>query len=513
MIVVYHKNNKVVHIECQGNNISFENTSISKILFQLAEKHQEKWIIWCHVNEKENLNFDRFDIIFYHQKIMTSYNVLQNTFLPEAIGYVEETPFIKINKEVKYPTWQMSSIAGGIHASVLFALKDEVFPDNNFDYFLNSFAKLAMPKGLFCYSDPELLKKNSQTEQKIKKNDYTLFRFVKQHYKSSWVFLLFLDLFLYEKKVLVLPMLFSLFFSKRELKNDSLVKIQAQSVKKVIHTKTIDVLIPTIGRKQFLYDTLKDLSKQTLIPENVIIVEQNPEIASVSELNYIQNEYWPFKIKHIFTHQPGACNARNLALAEVKSEWIFMADDDIRLDADFLERSFSFIEKQGAEQVTFGCYAPDYAEKSKIKEILQWSGFGSGCSIVKSVNVKSIIYNTGFEFGYGEDSDFGMQLRNSGFDILFSPVPEIIHLKAPMGGFRTKPVLAWHKDIIQPKPSPTIMLYKMLNLSKEQVNGYKTVLFFKYYKFQGIKNPINYYKNFRKQWGKSVFWANQLNKK
>jgi GT2 family glycosyltransferase len=36
------------------------------------------------------------------------------------------------------------------------------------------------------------------------------------------------------------------------------------------------------------------------------------------------------------------------------------------------------------------------------------------------------------------DNDFGMQLRNQGHDVLYLPEPQILHLKAPMGGFRTE---------------------------------------------------------------------------
>jgi hypothetical protein len=92
------------------------------------------------------------------------------------------------------------------------------------------------------------------------------------------------------------------------------------------------------------------------------------------------------------------------------------------------------------------------------------------------------------------------------------PEPEILHLKAPIGGFRTKPVLQWHNDNVQPKPSPTVMLYQILNNSPVQTNSYKTTLFFKYYKLQKIKNPVRYYRIFQKQWERSVFWANELKK-
>ncbi|MNE39807.1 hypothetical protein D3C80_1337820 [compost metagenome] len=104
-----------------------------------------------------------------------------------------------------------------------------------------------------------------------------------------------------------------------------------------------------------------------------------------------------------------------------------------------------------------------------------------------------------------------MQLRNLGYDIIYSPQPEILHLKAPIGGFRTKHILAWGNEKIQPKPSPTVMLYKVLHLTQEQIDGYRTVLFFKYYRVQKTKNPIQYYFNYKKQWLQSLYWANKLN--
>jgi GT2 family glycosyltransferase len=283
------------------------------------------------------------------------------------------------------------------------------------------------------------------------------------------------------------------------------------SNKKVIGDKTIDVIIPTIGREKYLYDVLKDLAQQIHLPINVIIVEQNPQPNSQSELDYIENEVWPFIIKHTFTHQPGACNARNIALSQVESEWVFLADDDIRIERDFIFKTFKSILEYGVIAVTICCLQKGQVQI--LKSIFQWGTFGSGCSFVLSEPLKSKRFNMGFEFGFGEDADFGMQLRNLGVDVLYIPNPEILHLKSPMGGFRTKPVLAWHSDTIQPKPSPTIMLFKLTHESKQQICGYKTSLFIKYYKHQSIKNPILYFQNYIKQWNKSVFWANELNNK
>ncbi|MBB4803638.1 GT2 family glycosyltransferase [Flavobacterium nitrogenifigens] len=510
MIIVYHQNNTIVEVQFSEEIDVFANKSIAQNLFEIAEKYPEHLIVWCLLELKSNLNIDKLEIIFHNRRIMASYNLSQYSFLPDTIGYIDESLFVNVKKDVTYPTWKMSSDVGGIHASVLKALKNEIKADLDFEYFLHSMAKLAMINGLFCYSEPLLVKGFSTEVQKHNIDYFLLFRFVKHHYKTRWIFLLFLNLFLYEKKIAVFPLFASLFYKQRSINENALNTITFQSSKKIIDQKKIDIIIPTIGRKKYLYDFLKDLSRQTLQPKNVIIIEQNPDLDSISELDFINTENWPFCIKHQFINQAGACNARNLALEKVENEWVFMADDDIRIQDDFLEKAFDFIKTEGVEQVTFGCYEVNYPENKKEEQIIQWDGFGSGCSIVKTKNIKGIFYNMSFEFGYGEDNDFGAQLRNAGFNIIYSPKPEIVHLKAPVGGFRTKPVLAWHRDTIQPKPSPTVMLYKISNLKKQQLNGYKTVLFFKFYKHQKIKNPIKYLSSFRKQWESSLFWAEKL---
>ncbi|MFH6994839.1 glycosyltransferase family 2 protein [Flavobacterium sp. FlaQc-48] len=513
MIVIYHHNNKVVEAVSEKENLNFSTNNVLNVLVEIAVCNPNELLVWCHYDLKSNLNLSEIHDVFHHKKIMASYNPFANFLLSDAIGYVEESPFIKVNKKVTYPTWQMSSCAGGLHASVLLELKNSIPTSDNFEYFLHSIAKLAMDNGLFCYSEPLLLRGFFDETQIRKNNKYVLFQFVKQHYKAHWVFLLFLNLFLYERKLAFLPLVFSLFYSKRNLKKEVLSTIEVKSSKKTIETEDIDVIIPTIGRKDFLYDILKDFSLQTHLPKKIIIIEQNPNLESVSELNYLRNESWPFEIKHIFTHQAGACNARNLGLAETKNEWVFMADDDIRINNSFLKEAFIKIRKFGLQEITFACYEGDYDRNKKYLKEIQWEIFGSGCSIVKHKFLENLTYRKGFEFGYGEDTDFGMQLRNAGLDIIYIPKPEILHLKAPVGGFRTKPVLQWQDDVIQPKPSPTVMLYKILNLSKEQMKGYKTTLLIKFYKSQSIKNPIRYLLYFNKQWNQSMYWANQLKNK
>jgi hypothetical protein len=511
LIIVYHINTKITAMMTLDNQrIEFDyQGTIASGLHEIAKQFPDKKIVWCHSDSKEQLNLEDIKTLFHHDKMMLSFSAAQHNFFDNTIGYVEESLFINVNKKLSYPTWQMSSVVGVIHSSVLNALKDKIACDGDFDYYLNSIAKLGMPLGLLCYSEPRLLK-SAEFKNAPKASVYTLFRFVKQHYKTRWVFLLLLNLGLYERRFPIVPLLFSFFYKGRKNKAINLDVIIVQSSRKRVDKVTLDVIIPTIGRKDYLYDVLKDFSKQTLLPKKIIIVEQNPEKLSESELDYIYEEKWPFKIDHFFIHQAGACNARNLALNQVESEWVFFADDDIRIGDDFIDRTLLNIEKFGSKAVSISCLQK--GEKQIFKTIFQWGSFGSGCSFVATAILKDCSFNMGYEFGFGEDSDFGMQLRNQGHDVLYLPEPEMIHLKAPIGGFRTKSALQWQMESIQPKPSPTVMLYIISHNSKEQLMGYKTTLFFKFYKHQNIKNPYCYFKMFQKRWDQSVIWARQLKK-
>jgi len=509
LIIICHNNKKVLTVKSSlKNEIDFNgNLPIGHVLKELASKYSSELILWYEESMADIIDFNAMPELFHHNKMMMSYNPSPNNYLSDDIGFVDLSIFIKTNKEVRYPTWQMSSFVGGIYASVINTLPSKITFGTDFEYFLNSIAKLAMPLGLFCYSEPKLLK-NKVEVKKTSSSLFTVFKFVKQHYKISWLFLLLLNLFIYKRRIALIPFLRSLFYVKRKLNTTVLDKISFTSVIGKDINKTIDVIIPTIGRKKHLYDVLKDLSNQNLLPKNVIVVEQNPDKDSVSDLNYIIEENWPFNIKHTFTHQTGACNARNIALEQIISSWVFLADDDIRFENSFLKDCINNVEKYNQQAITLACLRVN--DEKKDGKPIQWAAFGSGCSFIKGNVLKGLEFNMQYEFGFGEDAEFGMQLRNNGTDIVYCYSPNLLHLKAPIGGFRTKHIHPWDIEKIKPKPSPTVMLFETTNKTQNQVYGYKTLLFIKYYSRQKIKNPFSYFKMFQKQWSISKHWSNHL---
>jgi len=516
ILIVHQQADIVIKVMENGKEISFQKNSLPIIFWQIANRFPEEIITWCEQDLVSVIDQKGFFKIFHHDLIMASFAV-KTKFLPNAIGYIDQLPFINVNREVQFSTWQMSADIGGIKGKTLLRFKNCFENIDNFETLINTVGKLGQQNGLFCYSSPELvkLKKNpgplSSNQVEYEKIQFTasnkdVFSFVYSHYKTIRVFILFWCYLKYEKSFPFLLLIKSLFQNNFFKEDIDLSGIEVRSVKPVKKTENIDVIIPTLNRREYLLQVMNDLKLQTLQPKKVILIEQNSEPGAVSQLPEMGSDKWPFEIVHHFIHQTGACNARNLALEEVDSDYVFFADDDIRLNSGILENSIKEMKRLGADCLNLNC--KQVGEKNVFHKIKQWGSFGSGTSLVNSDFCKKIRFNKIFEYGFGEDLDYGMQLRNIGCDIVYHPELEILHLKAPQGGFREIIKPPWEKE--HPKPSPTLMVYANNYYTPEQLKGYKTELFLRFYSKQEIKNPLTYLKTMRRRWKRSEEWAQKL---
>lgn len=503
MIFVFHKNNKVVKITQNYLEISFEKMEVTSALFLLAKKYKKEQIVWCHIDFEYALNFKFIGALSLSTHTILSYNPYLNNYLNSKLGYIDQNSILKVNKKVKFQTWQMHESVGIISSNLLLKIEKHNNDTTNFNYFLNAIANRTFMNGVLCYSEPQLLN-NLVLDASASSTDKELFQFVKQHYNLKWFFLLFFSVLMYERKVLFVPFLQALFYKRKPiLKEDFISEVFEKNV--TISNCSIDVVIPTIGRASYLKDFLVDLKQQEVLPNSVIIVEQNPKLNAESELSFLTDETWPFKIIHHLITQTGACNARNLALQEIRSAWVFFADDDIRIASDFLKKAVHKIKCLEANAVLFSCLLKN--QKATFLIPHQTAVFGSGCAMVKAEFASKIDFDTKYEFCFGEDTDYGMKLKHLGTDVIYLPQPEILHIKAPIGGFRTPPKYLWSEAVIQPKPSPTILLNLLRYATPEQQKGYKMIYFMKSLNW---KKPFQSFKQINKHWNSSLFWANKL---
>ncbi|WP_373056898.1 glycosyltransferase family 2 protein [Zunongwangia sp. H14] len=506
ILLIHKKGKKLLHVLKEGQELELAASGLVDAFWKVAQRFPEEVVGWCGEEFHDQVSADEWNSIFYHQRIMASYAV-RNIYISEDIGYIDQLPFININRAVRFPSWRMSTDVGGIYGKALLCFKELFNGIEDFGYLLNSIAKLGQQNSLFCYSEPALTTIKSVNSPVCTTSDKELYKFISQHYNSIWIYVLLFCHLWYEKRFPLLAFLKALNKPKFFRQNIALEKISISAGENSA-SKEIDVIIPTIGRKEHLFNVLKDLEEQVLLPKKVIVVEQNPEEHATSELNFLEGREWPFQIIHHFTHQTGACNARNIALKEVKSDWIFFADDDIRLEPELLKKSLKELQRLNISCLNINCRQE--GEETVFSKIKQWGSFGSGTSIVKTCFAEKCRFPLLYEQAYGEDSDFGMQLRNLGCDIIYHPDLAILHLKAKVGGLRTKVKKEWEAQEPLPKPSPTVMAFALKYNTPEQIKGFKTSLLLKFYRNQEIKNPFTYIRSMNLRWKKSKEWAHQI---
>lgn len=488
----------MIFIEFENDRVTsglFKGRSVITAIQHTALNNPDSGIIIFRKGTDSHIFLERI------KELATPYSFISssNTGLQD-IGYIEDGPFINVSIEKPYPTWIKSDTQVYLHARFVNQIGDQISTNCSFLYWLNSVGKLSRPQGIFNYQVP--LEASSTNF-----SDLLLYRFVKQHYKSRWVLFLLLCHIWYEQR-------FPLFaFAKAWFTKSRSLTLKCESLQNAVVLESdepfeYDVIIPTMGRATYLKDVLNDLAAQSIVPQKVIIVEQNEDFTAQTALDYIKTNSWPFKISHTLVHKTGACNARNMASEQITAPWALLFDDDVRVQATFATEVSHVLKQTKAKAITFACLQAH--ETESMQAFKQWESFGSGCSIVHREIIEKCKFDIALEHGYGEDVDYGMQIRRAGYDIIYAPQIQMLHLKAPMGGFRKLHIFPWVHDLVQPKPSPQIMYHRKKNYSTKQLKGYKMVLFFKTFGKLGRKTPWGHFRVFKNAWNQSERWANTL---
>lgn len=107
---------------------------------------------------------------------------------------------------------------------------------------------------------------------------------------------------------------------------------------------SVSVVIPTADRKEILLDTLISVLQQTLIPAEVLIVD-NGRVATVLE-------NLPAHVSVVRTApRIGPSAARNAGVRAARSEIVAFLDDDDLWQPDYLERIMERFSESGADAV------------------------------------------------------------------------------------------------------------------------------------------------------------------
>ena len=238
-----------------------------------------------------------------------------------------------------------------------------------------------------------------------------------------------------------------------------------------LRSADVSVIIPTLGRYPYLPGALESLRRQTVRPREVIIVDQNPPEAR-EPATY--EGYDELNLRVVWQDERGQSLARNTALAEVTSTYVFMFDDDSIAHDDLIEQHLRVV-LGGRFDVSTGVAFPPppttYELPPQFREPRVAQTFDSGNSLMRT----SLVYEMGgfdrnFDLGPGTDTDLGTRLYLAGKRIAHTPAAVRIHFKAPSGGLRVHGAHKYNTDasLLSPFPPPTQSYYANRYLDRRQ---------------------------------------------
>lgn len=100
----------------------------------------------------------------------------------------------------------------------------------------------------------------------------------------------------------------------------------------------ISMVTPTFFRPREVSDLLENVSRQALLPFEVILVDGAPPEENATELAVCNlSGKFPFKIRYL-RHQGGTAIQRNYGIERASGNFIALIDDDVRLEENFFRK-------------------------------------------------------------------------------------------------------------------------------------------------------------------------------
>ncbi|MBR2430726.1 glycosyltransferase [bacterium] len=178
----------------------------------------------------------------------------------------------------------------------------------------------------------------------------------------------------------------------------------------------VSVIIPLHNQSNFLLDAINSVLSSTYKNIEIIVVNDGSTDITPKELKSIL----PIDVKLINIEHSGVCNARNVAIANSRGEYILPLDADDRIHETYIEKAISILDKNPnicivyANAEYFGNKTGDwfFPEYNKINMLID-NLIPSFAIFRKSSWEITGGYNTDMEIG-GEDWEFWISLIELG---------------------------------------------------------------------------------------------------
>lgn len=111
----------------------------------------------------------------------------------------------------------------------------------------------------------------------------------------------------------------------------------------------VSALVPTFNRSEFLREALSSLLRQTLPPDEIIVIDDG----SVDDTSQVAASFAP-AVKYVYKANGGKSSALNLGLAQATGELIYILDDDDIAAEDAIQRMSQVLEDEPEYGFVYG---------------------------------------------------------------------------------------------------------------------------------------------------------------
>jgi len=227
---------------------------------------------------------------------------------------------------------------------------------------------------------------------------------------------------------------------------------------------SVSVVIPTLNRDEFLYDSINDMLNQDYTNYEIIVVDQSDNTnAKVEELV----KKHPYKIRYYNNVGfKGLPQARNFGWQNAKNEIVLYIDDDIRAEKDFIQNhTYGFknqevgvaggkvIEQGMGSGKNVGRFNPwtfklttEFSNQStQIVDHVKGCNFSIKKHILENINGFDEQISIGAALY--EELEMMLRVKNSHYKVLFNADASLHHLVAIDGGCRVKDIPKYMKGL------------------------------------------------------------------
>ena len=204
---------------------------------------------------------------------------------------------------------------------------------------------------------------------------------------------------------------------------------------------TVSIVILTMNRSAHMQNVLKNISLQSYLPSEIIIVDNNSELKEQKNNENLAKQYNADYF--LMDENLGVSGGRNYGLKRANGDIIIEIDDDAEFEC---KAAIEKVVKYFREDKSIGILAfsifknknfdvrreefPFFQKKKKIINELTPCGWfiGAGHAFRKEIFTKVNYYNDFYPYGQ-EEIDFSIRVIDSGYQLLFARDIRIFHFK------------------------------------------------------------------------------------